>query len=91
MGFHYFQKDRLPMVSNNIYRGRTLRIAVGTLLVIFVFAGGAGALSNSGGGSWAYIRDITISNPGAALSDYCGCGFCVEKFPKNIESNAEIL
>jgi len=32
--------------------------------------GGASALSNSGGGSWAYYKDIAISNSGGALSDY---------------------
>jgi hypothetical protein len=40
------------------------------LLVFLVFAGGAGALSNGGGGGWAYSRDIMTSNPGDALSDY---------------------
>jgi len=49
---------------------RTLSLALGTMLIFLMFAAGAGALSNSGGGSWAYSRDITISNPGGALSDY---------------------
>lgn len=58
------------LFSSNISGGRALRIAVGILLVFLVFIGGAGALSNGGGGSWAYSTDIAISNPGAALSDY---------------------
>ena len=52
--------------GDHMWRGRALRIVVGTLLVFLVFAGGAGALSNGGGGSWAYSHEITIINPGAA-------------------------
>jgi hypothetical protein len=32
--------------------------------------GGASARSNDGGGSWSYSKEITINNPGAALTDY---------------------
>jgi len=39
-------------------------------LISLAFAAGAGALSNSGGASWSSSRDITISNPGGALTDY---------------------
>ncbi|MDO8725737.1 MAG: DUF2341 domain-containing protein [Candidatus Methanoperedens sp.] len=41
-------------------------------------------LSNSGGGTWQYSRDVTITNPGAALTDYqvlvnlTGAGFPME-------------
>lgn len=38
-------------------------------LAVLVLAGGAGALSNDGGGSWANRKDIAISNSGGALSD----------------------
>ena len=54
---------------DHMWRGSALRIAAGILPIFLVFAGGAGALSNSGGGSRAYSRDISISNPGGALSD----------------------
>jgi len=37
---------------------------------IFIWGGGASALSNDGGGSWQYSRDITINNSGAALAGY---------------------
>ena len=43
------------------------------MLIILSFAGTISAvpsLSNSGGGSWLYSKDITINNPGAALTDY---------------------
>jgi hypothetical protein len=57
--------------SNHIRRGHTLRIAFGiTILSILLLMGGGSALSNDDGGSWLYSKDITINNPGTALSDY---------------------
>ncbi len=56
------------MVGNMACRC-ALGIAVG-IMTLALLAGGAGALSNDGGGSWQYYRDITISNPGGALSEY---------------------
>ncbi|MFZ3060713.1 MAG: DUF2341 domain-containing protein [Candidatus Methanoperedens sp.] len=61
------------MIKNKSYsRGHALRIAVGTTLAILLLCGSAAAdaLSNSGGGSWLYYKDITISNTGSALTDY---------------------
>ncbi len=59
------------MVSNNICGGRALGIAVGiTALAILLLAGSASALSNSGGGSWSYNKDIIITNTGNALAEY---------------------
>lgn len=59
------------MVSNNICGGRALRIAVGiTALAILLLAGSASALSNSGGGSWSYNKEIIITNTGNALAEY---------------------
>lgn len=52
------------MASNIICGGRALRIAVGIIALVLLLSDGAGALSNSGGGSWVYYKDITISNPG---------------------------
>ena len=40
------------------------------VLAILLLAGGTNALSNSGGGTWQYYRDITISNSGSALTNY---------------------
>ncbi len=57
------------MFENKTCGGRALRIAFGITLVLLL-SGSAGALSNSGGGSWAYYKDIAISNSGSALSDY---------------------
>jgi len=45
-------------------------IVVGLTFLLFLSVGGASALSNDGGGIWTHSRDITISNPGDALSDY---------------------
>lgn len=59
------------MVRNKTQRGRALRIAVETIVLgTILLAGGTGALSNSGGGSWQYYSDITITNTGITLSDY---------------------
>ncbi len=41
------------------------KVAGVTTLVILLLTGGAGALSNSGGGSWQYYKEITISNSGS--------------------------
>lgn|GEM_PF-5195533 len=51
-------------------RHMLLWIVVETLFIFLALGGGASALSNDGGGSWAHSRQITINNPGAALSDY---------------------
>jgi len=37
-----------------------------TVLAVLVMAGGAGALSNDGGGSWQYYRAIFINNTSGA-------------------------
>jgi|GEM_PF-2083678 len=58
------------MFGNKGYRGCALRMVAGITMLVLMLAGGAGALSNSGGGSWQYSKDITIINPGGALSDY---------------------
>ncbi|VVB97701.1 Uncharacterised protein [uncultured archaeon] len=58
------------MIGNKVGGGRALRIVVGITALVLLLSGGAGALSNSGGGSWQYYREITISNSGGALSDY---------------------
>ncbi len=60
------------MDGNYSCRGLLVRIAISITMLALVFAGGAeaAALSNSGGGTWQYSRDITITNPGAALTDY---------------------
>ncbi|MDD5472778.1 MAG: DUF2341 domain-containing protein [Candidatus Methanoperedens sp.] len=59
------------MVPNNICGGRALGIAVGiTALAILLLAGSASALSNSGGGSWSYNKNIIITNTGDALTEY---------------------
>lgn len=39
-------------------------------LALLLLADGATALSNSGGGSWQYNKDITISNTASVLTDY---------------------
>lgn len=45
----------------SIRKGRALRIVVGIIaLAILLLAGGAGTLSNSGGGSWHYYEEIPI-------------------------------
>ena len=45
-GYHFM--DRRKMVYENyVYRGHALSIAIGTLLVLLVFMGGAGALSEA--------------------------------------------
>ncbi len=41
-----------------------------SLLILLISMQSASALSNGGGGTWPYFRDIIITNPGAALSDY---------------------
>jgi hypothetical protein len=46
------------MVGNKACRGRAIGIAVTTALALLM-ANGAGALSNDGGGSWQYYKDIT--------------------------------
>ncbi len=59
------------MELHNIGGWRTLRIAFGIMeLAILLLAGGASALSNSGGGNWQYYKDITINNTGTALTEY---------------------
>jgi len=54
---------------------RTKTIASGIVLVLVLLAsaavGTASALSNSGGGSWAYYKEITVKeNSGKTLTDY---------------------
>ncbi len=56
--------------DHHIRGGRTFRISVGTLLIFLILGGGANSLSNNGGGTWQYYRDITINNTGSALTDY---------------------
>lgn|GEM_PF-3467390 len=59
------------MLSINVCKmRRALRNAFGTLLIYLLYAGGASALSNDGGGSWQYSKDITINNSGSNLTDY---------------------
>ncbi len=48
---------------------KILLFSIVTMLVLLL-VGGAGALSNDGGESWQYFKDITISNSGSALSEY---------------------
>jgi len=51
--------------------GRAGRVVVGIMSVVLLsLTGSAGALSNDGGGSWIYYKDLTITNTGGALSDY---------------------
>ena len=50
-------------------RPRALRTALEiAVLTLLLLPSSASALT--GAGSWQYSRDISISNPGAALSDY---------------------
>lgn len=58
-------------IKNKTSRRHALRIAVEiTVLAILLLAGEASALSNDGGGSWQYFKDLTITNTGSPLSDY---------------------
>jgi len=47
-------------------------VIIATLVIASLAGTGAAvpSLSNSGGGSWAYYKEITISNSGSAMSDY---------------------
>lgn len=60
------------MIKNKFCRdgGRALRIAIGITMSIVLLAISASALSNSGGGSWQYSKNIIISNSGGILTDY---------------------
>ncbi|MCX9011075.1 MAG: DUF2341 domain-containing protein, partial [Candidatus Methanoperedens sp.] len=58
------------MVSNNLCIWHAFRVAFGITVLVILLAGGAGALSNDGGGSWQYYRNVTITNTGYAQTDY---------------------
>ncbi len=62
--------ENLKTIKNVNCMRSTFRIAAGIIALALLLANGAGALSNDGGGSWQYYRDITINNTGSALSDY---------------------
>ncbi len=47
--------------------GRALWVVVAVMVMM---AGGAGGLTNDGGGTWQYSKNLTILNPGTALTDY---------------------
>lgn len=56
--------------GKNTNAARALVMGVVTALLLVSLADTGAALSNSGGGSWQYYKEITISNSGGALSDY---------------------
>ncbi len=56
--------------GKNTNAARALAMGVAAALFIVSLQGTGAALSNSGGGSWQYYKEITISNSGGALSDY---------------------
>src|SRR3990172_4003311 len=49
-----------------------IKIYLLAAVAILMLTSGAGAvtLSNSGGGTWQYYREINITNSGSALTDY---------------------
>lgn len=58
-------------INKIIYGGRTLRIAIGMMFVLFLLTGCASALSNSGGGGWLNNTNIIINNTnGGVLAEY---------------------
>ncbi|MCZ7382881.1 MAG: DUF2341 domain-containing protein [Candidatus Methanoperedens sp.] len=56
--------------GKNTNAARALAMGVVAALFIVSLQGTGAALSNSGGGSWQYYKEITISYSGGALSDY---------------------
>ncbi|MDD5472580.1 MAG: DUF2341 domain-containing protein [Candidatus Methanoperedens sp.] len=63
---------------------------IGVLIIASLAVTGAAipSLSNSGGGSWQYQRDITISNTGGVLSDYqVLVSLTSGNFPTNAQNN----
>ncbi len=78
------------MVRSKVCGGNAPRIAFGItvfVLTILLLVGVASALSNDGGGSWQYSKDITISNSGSALADY---QILVSLDSSNFPTNAQI-
>jgi len=58
------------MVSSNSNYQLYVSGIIAAITFFIILSGAATALSNSGGGIWIHSRDLTISNPGAVLSDY---------------------
>ncbi len=56
---------------SHVTRALAMGVVAALVIVSFAVTGmAAPVLSNSGGGSWQYYKEITISNSGGALSDY---------------------
>ena len=76
------------MKLDNIHEERALGIILGVSVLVLLMASNSSALSNDGGGSWAYFKEITISNAGNTLTDYQSLiSLDSSSFPTNAQIN----